>query len=234
MTIQPATGLPASQAGRKSHQLITGNTPESGDRTLSIDHADSGADAQSPAPRASDPTSTPKPQQPPEHSGPPATPPLAGDPPAERHRLSPRVTRYWRWRAFFSAFPILVFVAGVAYILPWGAWWLRWGIVAILIATIAIGMVVLPPIRYRVFYYAISPTEIDIQHKIIFIERIVIPMHRVQSLRTERGPMADHYQMTNLKISTAGGSVTISGLDRREADDLCDRISELAKIVDDV
>lgn len=166
--------------------------------------------------------------------GAPATPPLAGDPSAERHRLSPRVTRYWRWRAFFSAVPVLVFAAGLAYIIPWGPWWVRWGIVGILVALVAVGMVVLPPIRYRVFWYAISETEIDIQHKIIFIERIVIPIHRVQSLRTERGPMADHYQMTNLKISTAGGSITISGLDRQEADDLCDRISELANIVDDV
>ena len=75
------------------------------------------------------------------------------------------------------------------------------------------------------FWYAISPTEIDVQHGVIFIKRSVVPMHRVQSLRTERGPMADHYQMTNLKIRTAAGSVTISGLDRHEADELCDRIS---------
>ena len=39
-------------------------------------------------------------------------------------------------------------------------------------------------------------------------------MHRVQTLLTERGPMADHYRMTNLKIRTAAGSVRLSGLDR--------------------
>ena len=90
-------------------------------------------------------------------------------------------------------------------------------------------MIVLPPIRYRVFWYAISTTEVDIQHGIIFIKRSVVPMHRVQSLRTERGPIADHYRMTNLKIRTAGGSVSLSGLDRDEADELCDRISRLAR-----
>ena len=73
-----------------------------------------------------------------------------------------------------------------------------------------IGVVFLPPIRYRVFWYAISPTEIDIQHGIVFIKRSVIPMHRVQSLRVERGPIADHYRMTNLRISTAAGTVTVS------------------------
>jgi membrane protein YdbS with pleckstrin-like domain len=40
--------------------------------------------------------------------------------------------------------------------------------------------------------------------------------------------------MTNLKIKTAAGSVSISGLDRDEADELCDRISRLADVSDDV
>jgi membrane protein YdbS with pleckstrin-like domain len=159
---------------------------------------------------------------------------LAGDLPVERHRLNPRVKRYWRWRAFFTAIPSLVLLVGLAIVIPWGPPWLRWGIVGIAAISVVVGMVVLPPIRYRVFWYAISETEIDIQHKIIFIERSIIPMHRVQSLQTERGPLADHYRMTNLKIKTAAGSVSISGLDRDEANALCDRISKLSDIADDV
>jgi membrane protein YdbS with pleckstrin-like domain len=159
---------------------------------------------------------------------------LAGDLPIERHRLNPRVKRYWRWRAFFTAIPTLVLLTGLAIVIPWGPPWLRWGIVALAAVLVVVGMVVLPPIRYRVFWYAISETEIDIQHKIIFIERSVIPMHRVQSLQTERGPLADHYRMTNLKIKTAAGSVSISGLDRDEANSLCDQISKLSDVADDV
>lgn len=160
--------------------------------------------------------------------------PLAGDAAVERHRLQPRVTRYWRWRLVFSGFPVLLLIGGLAWVIPWGTWWLRWGVVAILAAVLVVAMIILPPIRYRVFWYAISPTEIDIQHGIIFIKRSVVPMHRVQNLRTERGPMADHYQMTSLKIRTAAGTVSLSGLDRIEANDLCDRISRLSDIADDV
>jgi membrane protein YdbS with pleckstrin-like domain len=40
--------------------------------------------------------------------------------------------------------------------------------------------------------------------------------------------------MTNLKIKTAAGSVSISGLDRDEANALCDRISKMSDIADDV
>jgi uncharacterized protein len=160
--------------------------------------------------------------------------PLAGDLPTERHRLPARVTRYWRWRAFYSSLPLVVLLVSGAIVLPWGPWWVRWGVVGVFVAVIAASMIILPPIRYRVFWYAISSTEIDIQSGIIFITRSLVPMHRVQTLRSERGPIADHYRMTTLKIRTAAGSVSLSGLDRAEADELCERISRLTGLTDDV
>jgi membrane protein YdbS with pleckstrin-like domain len=164
----------------------------------------------------------------------PSADPLAGDLSIERHRLPARVTRYWRWRAFYSSLPPLVLLVSAAIVLPWGPWWARWGVVAVFIAVIAACLIILPPIRHRIFWYAISSTEIDIQNGIIFVKRSIVPMRRVQTLRSERGPMADHYRMTTLKIRTAAGSVSLSGLDRGEADELCERIGRLAGLADDV
>jgi len=160
--------------------------------------------------------------------------PLAGDLPTQRHRLPARVTRYWRWRIFYSSLPLLVLLITAAIVLPWGPWWVRWGIVGVLVAVIAACIIILPPIRYRVFWYAISSTEIDIQNGIIFTTRSVVPMRRVQTLLSERGPMADHYRLTSLKIHTAAGSVRLSGLDRGEADGLCEQIGRLTDLADDV
>jgi membrane protein YdbS with pleckstrin-like domain len=160
--------------------------------------------------------------------------PLAGDLPSERHRLPARVTRYWRWRAFYGSLPLLVLLISGAIALPWGPWWVRWGIVGVVVAVTAASMLILPAIRYRVFWYAISSTEIDVQSGIIFRKRSVVPMHRVQTLRSERGPIGGHYRMTNLKIRTAAGSVNLSGLDRGEADELCERIGRLTNLADDV
>lgn len=169
-----------------------------------------------------------------EEGGEPSAVPLAGDLPTERHRLPARVTRYWRWRAVYASLPLLVLLVTAAIVLPWGPWWARWGVVAAFIAVIAAGLIILPPVRYRVFWYAISSTEIDIQDGIIFTKRSIVPMRRVQTLRCERGPVADHYRMTTLKIRTAAGSVSLSGLDRREADELCERIGRLTCLADDV
>ncbi len=133
-----------------------------------------------------------------------------------------------------GSLPLLVLLIGLAAFVPWGPWWARWGVVLVVVGVVAAYLVVVPPIRYRVFWCAISETEVDVQHGIIFIKRSVVPMHRVQSLRTERGPIADHYAVMNLKIQTAGGAVTLAGLDRDEADELCDRISGLVDFPDDV
>lgn len=167
--------------------------------------------------------------------GAPADPlPLVGDEVAERHRLSRRVVAYWRWRWLLSLVPTLLLLAALAIVFPWGDPWLRWSAFLVVATAGFVGMVILPPIRFRVFWYAISPTEIDIQHGIIFIKRSVIPMHRVQSLRVERGPIAEHYRMATLRISTAASTLSVSGLDRPEADALCTRISQLADVADDV
>jgi membrane protein YdbS with pleckstrin-like domain len=160
--------------------------------------------------------------------------PLVGDLPAERHRLPVRATRYWRWRALYSSLPLLVLLISGAIVLPWGPWWVRWGIVGVFVAATATCIVILPPIRYRVFWYAISSTQIDVQNGIIFTKRSVVPMRRVQTVSSERGPIADHYRLTNLKIRTAAGSVRLSALDRDDADELSDRISRLTDLADDV
>jgi membrane protein YdbS with pleckstrin-like domain len=179
-------------------------------------------------------TPTPAPEQPAVAADPDGTDPLVGDSTAERHRLSRRVVAYWRWRWLFSLVPSLLLLAALAIVIPWGPWWVRWSLFAVLATVGIVGLIVLPPIRFRVFWYAISATEIDIQHGIVFIKRSVIPMHRVQSLRVERGPIADHYRMATLRISTAASTLSVSGLGRAEADAVCTRIAELADVADDV
>ena len=159
---------------------------------------------------------------------------LAGDLPAERHRLPGRVTTYWRWRVLCSSLPLLIMLVTAAIVLPWGPWWVRWGVVGVVMAAISVFMIILLPIRYRVFWYAVSSTEIDIQNGIIFTTRSVVPMRRVQTVQSQRGPIADHYRVTNLKVRTAAGSVALSGLDRSEADELCASIGRLTELADDV
>jgi uncharacterized protein len=160
--------------------------------------------------------------------------PLVGDEPSARQRLESTVVAYWRWRIAFAVLPALVLLAGVAWVLPIGVPGVSWVIVAVVVGAVAVGIVVLPPIRYRVFWFAVSPSEIDIQHGIVFVKRSVVPLERVQSLRTERGPISDRYGLANLHIRTAGGAVSITGLRQPDADALCTRISRLTELADNI
>src|SRR6476646_6070013 len=84
---------------------------------------------------------------PPGAAGEPSAVPLVGDVAAERHRLPARVVGYWRWRACYFSLPLVVLLIGVAIVVPWGPWWVRWGFVGVVVAVIAVGIVMLPPIR---------------------------------------------------------------------------------------
>src|SRR5438045_3596736 len=88
---------------------------------------------------------------------------LAGDRPAARRRLPARVVRYWRWRAFFGLLPLVVLLVGVAIAVPLGFPWVGWGLAVVFFIVVVGATIVLTKMRYRVFWYAISPTEIDIQ-----------------------------------------------------------------------
>nr|WP_240189042.1 PH domain-containing protein [Nakamurella flavida] len=84
------------------------------------------------------------------------------------------------------------------------------------------------------FWYAISETEIDVQHGFLVTSRTVVPMSRVQYLRSEHGVLADRFALANLHVHTAAGSVPLPGLDRAVADEVRARISRWAHLDDDV
>jgi hypothetical protein len=184
VTSRPQTGQPpgVQSSGLAQSRLIPGSSPPASDAGAAEEAASISAIA---APRADGPMAPVATTVPSTAPGEPSAVPLAGDLPTERHRLPVRVTRYWRWRAFYSSLPLLVLLVSAAIVLPWGPWWVRWSIVGVFIAVIAACLIILPPIRYRVFWYAISSTEIDIQSGMIFIKRSIVPMRRVQTLRSE-------------------------------------------------
>lgn len=132
--------------------------------------------------------------------------------------------------------PILLLVA-LALLVPTDPVWLAavcWILAAALTIGGAVAVALVPPIRHAVFWYSMSDDQLDVAHGLVFRRRTVVPMHRVQSLRTERGPLARWFGLTSVRVRTAGGSVAINGLELAEGDRICDRISRLADVRDDV
>lgn len=131
------------------------------------------------------------------------------------------------------------FVVGL---LTWGAIGLRWPDPAvrwILVGLAAcwffvVGAVIRPPIRRRLFWYSLSDREIDLQHGWLVQTRTLVPMNRVQHLKSEQGLLARRFRLSDLHIHTAAGSVLVQALDEDEAADVRARISLLAHLADDI
>lgn len=88
---------------------------------------------------------------------------------------------------------------------------------------------VLPPIRYRRWRYALRPGDLWLRRGILFVTVSVIPYRRLQFVDTRQGPLARLLGLSELVVHTAapGTSGTVPGLDQAEAEDLRERLAAL-------
>jgi membrane protein YdbS with pleckstrin-like domain len=165
----------------------------------------------------------------------PSARPLPGDDAGSRHQLPARTVGYWRVRALIAA----VVVAGVGTLaatqLDLFTPAIRWSVVVGLTCYyLLIEGLIAPPLRRRIFWYAISADEIDLSHGFIVKTRTVIPMNRVQHLKMESGPIADRFRVSTLHIHTAAGTISMRALDSLEAEQVRVQIGRWARLADNV
>ena len=148
--------------------------------------------------------------------------------PAER--LDPRAIRLWRITGLINMLPLLV-GAGVA------CWALtRFGdyslFVAVLpvLAVLVLGTVtvgVAPGLRWRMWRYEIRPDEIDLQRGILWIERTLVPLARIQHVDTRQGPLQRRFGLSTVVFYTAAGPNRIPELSTPIAAEVRERIAVL-------
>jgi membrane protein YdbS with pleckstrin-like domain len=103
-----------------------------------------------------------------------------------------------------------------------------WVVIAVL------SVVVFPNLAYARWRFGIDEEEIDLQRGRMWIERVLIPMARVQHVDTERGPIQRRLGLASVVVHTAAGSFEIPALDLQRAAELRTRIATLARVSDDV
>ena len=156
--------------------------------------------------------------------------------PAPGERLDPRALTAWRISGLLSSLVTLLLAGAVSWLL----WYLHqpWWLVALPLAVaLLIGIVttwVAPSIQWRRWRYAVTERDIELQRGIIIITRTLIPIVRVQHVDTRQGPILRRFGLAGIAIATAAGTEEIPALAVDVADDLRNRISDLAGIADDV
>lgn len=165
--------------------------------------------------------------------------------PIPENRLDKRIIRVWRISALLNvAIWSVVFLGGV------GTLWLvgtiqensglaaaraALGIAFIVLFAIAVLSTVLlvgimPKLRHLRWRYQVNPEEIDILKGIIWRERIIVPLVRVQNVDTKQGPLMRANGLASFTVATAAGEHEIPGLAQEEADTLRDRVAYLARL----
>lgn len=151
-------------------------------------------------------------------------------------KLDPRVKNVWRLGDGFGA----LMTGAIAFAVCFAAGYLdqfagiagiaRGICLAAWIALIVICVVVLPPIRYARWRYAVSEDYLEIARGIIWRRRTVIPFIRVQNTDTRQGPVLRLFKLASVTVSTAADEHEIPGLALDEAERLRNRTAELARL----
>lgn len=138
----------------------------------------------------------------------------------------------WLWRVEQLLFWGAVLVAGVV------AGRQLDGALALLVqlvplAGLAVGTLLVPQLRWRRWRWDVRPDAIDIQHGTLTIRRTLVPMMRVQHVDTTRGILEQVFSLATVVVHTAAGSHRIPLLTLPDADELRERIADLARTADE-
>lgn len=153
-----------------------------------------------------------------------------------RGRIDPRALKVWRLTGGIASAIVWLIVVGVAVLAVKFEW--LW-VIPVLAAVFALvfsifEIAVAPTVRWRRWRYEVSEREIDMKYGVFIVKRTLVPMVRVQHVDTNQGPILRRYKLATVSVSTAAGSHEIPALPVEEADELRDKIAQLAGIADDV
>ena len=84
-------------------------------------------------------------------------------------------------------------------------------------------------LRWRRWRWDVDDDAIDIRHGTFTVRRTLVPLVRVQHVDTRRGMLEQVFDLATVVVHTAAGSHKIPLLTDHQADDLRDRIADLAR-----
>ena len=135
------------------------------------------------------------------------------------HQVSPRAVGYWRLTAAGGAAVGWVTIGVLFVVLPEHPTWL----VALLVLAAVLMLVptvVMPPLRYRVHRWEVTPTAVVTRSGWISREQRVAPLSRVQTVDSSQSGLMRLFKLRSITVTTASaaGPLLIQCLDEQVAE----------------
>ena len=148
------------------------------------------------------------------------------------HRLDPRMLRVWYVSdAIGIAVVAALAVAAWAIVRHLGGdvFWVY--LVGGVVELVCLGdLLVSPRVEMATWRSDVTPTDVDLYHGVFVKKRVLVPLVRVQHVQTKQGPILRAHGLATVTVSTAGESFEIPGLAEADANELRDRVAELARL----
>ncbi len=103
-------------------------------------------------------------------------------------------------------------------------------VVAVAIILLALlDIVLFPKIRYNRYKYLITDEKIEVKKGLFLITTSIIQIKRVQKIELSNGPIDRIFNLSNVNIYTAAGTVDIKFLNDDEAKNISEKVNALLK-----
>lgn len=152
------------------------------------------------------------------------------------NKLGLKALSYMTWSGFITSIflwliPLVYYILAIR-ILDYPSWILI-ALIAFLVVLTLLRTLVFPRIKWGRWRYEISEHDIDLCYGLWVKTRTIIPMVKVQHVDTKQGPLMKAFVLSSIRIATAAGEKEIPALSQELADELRERISILARLVDE-
>lgn len=99
----------------------------------------------------------------------------------------------------------------------------------IIILGVILDIILFPQIRYNRYKYLITDDRIEVKKGLFLITTSIIQIKRVQKIELSNGPIDRMFNLSNVNIFTAAGTVDIKFLNNDEAKEISNKVNELLK-----
>jgi uncharacterized protein len=127
---------------------------------------------------------------------------------------------------------VLALAQAVWFVVDHRMWWLNAAAAVLTVFCVVVFVGVVPLWRFRVHRWDVSPEAVYTRSGWLVQERRIVPISRVQTVDTERGPLDRLFGLANVTVTTASsaGAVRIAALDSDVADRVVAQLTDIAAI----
>lgn len=143
---------------------------------------------------------------------------------APSRTLAPSARAVWALEQLALWVALLIAAVALAQIDALGVWPV---VVAVIGLVVCVPLV--PVLRWKRWRWDVEDPGIDIRHGTFTVRQTLVPWVRVQHVETRRGLIEQSMNLATVVVHTAAGAHTIPLLAVRDAEELRDRIAELAR-----